>query len=96
MSILNSVCPRAVERPDGTPTLGIEILDGPYRGVVFSYKSFNVQSEKEANGMVPMKFDTEVLKAPRGFRADESFDQFCGEVIVAMLEYLSRAHNETD
>lgn len=94
-SILNTIIPRLITIDEGDPILGLEIIDGPYTGVIYSYKKFIVQKERLENGMVPTKFETQVHSAPKGFRADESFDEFCSEILVAWLHYIS-VSNFTD
>lgn len=88
-NILNDICPRLVKVDNGDPILGLEILDGPYKGVVFSFTKFSVLREREENGMVPTRFETTVHTAPDGFRADETFDLYCSEVLLAWLGYIS-------
>jgi hypothetical protein len=88
-NILNSIRPRLVPVDHGDPILGLEVLDGPYKGVTFSFSKFVVQNHRMENGMVPTKFETEVHEAPKGFVSDESFDHFCSEVLLSWLSFIS-------
>lgn len=88
-AILNSIIPRLIPVDKGDPILGLEIIDGPYAGVIYSYKKFVVRRERLENGMVPAKFETAIHHAPSGFRQDEGFDEFCSEVLISWLHYLS-------
>lgn len=78
--------------PFAEPLLALEILDGPYRGVVFSYASFTMLNERLENGMIPTTYETEVHRVPEYLKAsfvkDESFDLFTSEIVVAWLSYL--------
>lgn len=94
-NILNSICPRLVKVDQGDPILGLEILDGPYKGVTFSFSKFIVQKDRMENGMVPTKFETTVHHAPPSFVADESFDLFCSEVLLAWLSFISVSNFDT-
>lgn len=94
-SILNGVMPRLVPSKKGESVLALEILDGPFRGVTFSYKTFRVMNEVGPDGMVPAKFETQIHDSPPGFKVTEDFDTFCGEVLVAWLHYLSVSNFDT-
>lgn len=92
-SILNFIRPQLVKVDETNCVLGLEILIGPYTGVVYSYSHFEVMDETDdASGLRRTKFETTVHTAPDGFVPEEAFDHFCGEVLVEWLEYLS----ETD
>ena len=88
VNILNGVMPKLVSTKRGS-ILALEIMEGPYRGVTFSFKKFQVMNDVGPDGMVPTKFETEVHDSPEGFRVTEDFDLFCGEVLVAWLHYIS-------
>ena len=81
-NILNGVMPKLVKTSRGQ-ILGLEILDGPYRGVTFSFKKFQVLNDMGPDGMVPTKFETDIHESPDGFRPTEDFDLYCGEVLLA-------------
>ena len=88
--VLECILPRLIQRTTLEPvTLGLEVLDGPYRGVVFGFTKFDVRAEKLENGMVPTKFETTVYGAPEGFLKDEAFDEFTSEVLMAWLNYIA-------
>lgn len=94
-AILNAVLPKLVPSKKGESILALEIMDGPYRGVTFSFKTFKVMNEVGADGMVPTKFETEIHEAPIGFTVTEDFDAFCGEILVAWLHYISVSSFDT-
>lgn len=87
--ILNAVLPR-IWQPKSTDNaqMALEIVDGPYKGVVYGYKSFDVVGDSK-DGMVPVKYETEIYSAPAGFKQDESFDAFTSEILVAWLELVA-------
>ena len=91
-NILNSVHAVLVPVDKGDPILGIEILEGPYQHITFSFKKFVVMRERMENGMVPTKFETEIHSAPEGFVPDEDFDLYCSEVLLAWLSFISTAN----
>lgn len=93
-NILNGVMPKLVKTSRGQ-ILGLEILDGPYRGVTFSFKKFQVLNDMGPDGMVPTKFETDIHESPDGFRPTEDFDLYCGEVLLAWLHYISVSNFET-
>lgn len=70
------------------PILALESFDGPYAGVIFSFKKFEVANTILPNGYHATKFETAVHKSPEGFEADEAFDRWCGEVLLAWLHHL--------
>ena len=73
------------------PILALEILDGPYKGIVFSFASFTLMPN-QTDGMVPTRYETEVHVVPRElkdtFRKDEGFDAFTTEILIAWLGYI--------
>ena len=86
MTILDGICPRLV---DASPesVLALEILDGPYKGVVYSYSKFTVLDTPGPDGMASTRFETTIHTAPPGFAVDESFDAFCADVLVEWIAY---------
>ncbi len=89
VNILNSIVTRLVPVKKGEPKLGLEIIDGPYAGVVFSFKGFHVKNEVGPDGMIPTTFETEVHQSPADFVVTESFDHYCAEILVAWLHHIS-------
>jgi|SRR5579872_755985 len=86
---LNSVMARQWKSgPYADPILALEVIFGPYTGVVFSFSNFEVLPTKMENGMVPARFETKVLKSPVGFEKDEAFDLYCSELLLAWLTYI--------
>lgn len=95
LSILNIVIPRLIEIPGKDSMLGLEITDGPHKGIVFSFHRFHVlQDSLDDEGMVKTQFETLVHNAPEGFEVTEDFDHFCSDVLVAWLHYLSTHKDE--
>lgn len=92
MSILNCVMARLVQTETFQhPILGLEVLQGPYKGVTFWFSSFNVDMEHlDDSGLAPVKFQTEVYEAPEGFVADEAWDRFCGDIFYAWLSFIQQ------
>ncbi len=92
MSILNCVMARLLKlKTFQHPILGIEIIQGPFKGVTFYYSHFEVDMEHpDPQGMAPLKFDTEIYEAPDGFEPDEGFDHFCGELFFAWLSFIQQ------
>lgn len=88
-NVLNSIMPRLVTMSGGDSVLGLEIIDGPYKGVTFSFKKFTVMRERMINGMVPTQFETKIHEAPKDFVQDEGFDSFCSEVLLSWLHFIS-------
>ena len=88
--VLECILPRLIQRSSVEPAvLGLEVLDGPYKGVVFGFTKFDVRQERLANGMVPTRFETTVYEAPENFAKDEGFDEFTSEVLLAWLNYIA-------
>lgn len=92
-SVLDAVRAHHIKKsPFAEPILAIEILDGPYRGISFSFTSFVMLHSETKNGMVPTRYETEVHVIPEhlktSFRKDEAFDQYTSEIVIAWLTYL--------
>lgn len=77
--------------PFAEPILALEINDGPYKGVVFTFSAFTILPNQIGleDGLVPARFETNVLSAPKGFQKDEAFDHFCGELLLAWLHFIA-------
>lgn len=93
VSILNHVMGRLHKRgPFAQPELALEILDGPYKGIVFSFTKFTMMPAKLDNGMVPTVYETEVHVIPTAlkdtFVKDEAFDNFTTEILMSWMSYL--------
>lgn len=90
VNVLNSIIPRLWKTaPFAEPLLGLEVLDGPYVGVVFGFTKFELAPVKIEGGFIPAKFETEIYKSPAGFERDEAFDSYCSEVLLAWLHYIA-------
>lgn len=77
------------EEPFKEPVLALEVIYGPYKGVVFKFETFTMMPEKKLeNGMVPVKFETKVLRNAPDFFADEAWDAYCAEIFVSWLHYV--------
>jgi hypothetical protein len=89
--LLTMIIPRLWKRETNQdPMLALEVTDGPYKGVIFAYTRFDVMHTSPSfDGLVPTRFETEVLHEPRGFVKDETFDLFTSEVLFAWLSYIS-------
>lgn len=67
------------------PILGVEVLDGPYKGVVFAYTRFyQPQGVDVPDGMAPVKFDTTVYY-PDNFVPDSNWDDYTAAVLLTWL-----------
>jgi hypothetical protein len=88
-TILDMVMPRLWPNGNSDPFLVLEVTEGPYKGVVFAFSKFEVSTKKIKDGMVATKFETKQYVTPKGFRADEAWDLWAGEFLLAWLHYLS-------
>lgn len=91
-TIMDSVMPRLWKRsPTEEPMLALEVLYGPYKGAVFAFTKFDLMPHKLENGMVATKFETEIFHRPEDpdFREDEAWDEFCAELVLAWLSWIS-------
>lgn len=77
-----------VFRTDTEDVLALEIINGPYRGVIYSYTTFDVLDDRTDDGMVRVRFSTRIHE-PTNFVADVVFDEFCSDILVAWIELLS-------
>jgi hypothetical protein len=98
-NILRTVAACLHTEPWSEPILALKVLDGPYRGVKFSYRSFRIMKEpegfqQEVGQMVPVKFETIVHEAPKGFVADEAFDNYCSDLLVTWLSFVHKRSAE--
>lgn len=89
--ILQLIIPRLFKtNPFASPVLCLEVIGGPYRGVIFSFSQFNIMpGAMLSNGMVPVRFETVIYKHPENFTKDEAFDTFSTEVVLAWLHYIN-------
>jgi hypothetical protein len=92
-NILDMIMARLIKRQAfGDPVLALEITQGEFRGICFSFKTFELQPVQMENGMIPTRYETEIHELPERFGADwkqtEAFDRFTGEVLFAWLSYI--------
>ncbi len=93
MAVLSKILARMIPSDMsklGKELLGLEIIDGPYKGVTYWYSKFNIDIEHSHDGMAAVTFTTQIHEAPVGFTVDEAFDEFCGEVLFAWLSYIQQ------
>lgn len=88
---LDNIMVRLVKRsPFTEPIVALEILSGPYKGVVYSYKKFAIRQKTE-HGYETI-FETEIHRLPPDFpkdwTPDEAFDTYASEIVVAWLGYV--------
>jgi len=89
-SMLKSVILRLWQRhPKAQAELCIEVIDGPYKGIVFGFSEFDVAATKTADGMRPVKFSTKLFKAPKDFKKDAAWDSWTGELFIAWLGHVT-------
>lgn len=79
--------------PFAEPMLTLEIINGPYKGIVFSFKTFHMMDAKMDGGFVPTKYETEIHLLPKNFPKDwqptAEFDEFTKEVLFKWLGYIN-------
>jgi hypothetical protein len=77
--------------PFTKPVLGLEFLDGPYKGIVFTFTKFSL-GERNEQGMFPTRYETEVLVIPNElkdrFEKDDVFDDYTTGIALAWLGYI--------
>ncbi len=92
-NILDSIMARLIKpKAFAEPVLALEILRGPYTGIVFSFKTFEVSNTMMENGMRGTTYETQIYHLPTRFGADwvqdEGFDRFTSEVLFSWLSYV--------
>lgn len=79
---------------DDHSNLAIEIKEGNYSGVVYTYGTISVSEENVKNdtatlkfGTATLKFDTTIIKdnGP-SFQLSDDFDNICGDILIDILE----------
>jgi hypothetical protein len=69
----------------GHDTCPIEIMEGPYSGIIYKYGKISM-SETES-GELSVNMDITIVKAPEGFNQQEkTFTQTVGEIFVDIVE----------
>ena len=63
---------------------GIKILKGKYEGIVFCYGEVRVK-EDPANDQCKLSFNYQVQKRPEGFKEDEEFDSYLGDILTQII-----------
>lgn len=93
MDILRVVLPRLWKPgPLAELELALEVIDGPYKGVTYSYYNFKVSGDLpvKADDLIPVKFDTHVYESPAGFTQDEAWDRFTADLLLAWLTHATQ------
>lgn len=93
LDVLDKVMARQYKAaPFKEPVIALEILHGPYKGIVFMFTNFIMKAKPDENGMVATRYETEILVVPpelQGtFVKDEAFDAYTTEIVVAWLHYI--------
>lgn len=89
-SILQTIIPRLwAPGPYLEPVLALEVISGQYKGLIFSFKNFDLAHERLQNGMIPVHFNVRVWREPVDFKQDEHFDNYTTEVLMAWMGYIA-------
>lgn len=95
VTVLNTIIPRLwIPAPLSEMILALEVIEGPYRGVIFSFISFKVHPLKLEGGWQPAKFEVKIWKSPKGFEQDEAFDNYASDILLAWLSFMTTHQNE--
>lgn len=91
--ILDMIMTRQLKlAPFAEPIIALEITQGPFKGIVFSFKTFEVMPVVLENGMAPTRYETQIHLLPdhfgRDWQPNEAFDRFTSEVLFAWLMYV--------
>lgn len=73
--------------PMASTELALEVIDGPYKGVVFTWGQFEASTKKTEDGMTPIHFTTRIFVSPEGFKQDAAWDAWCSEVMLAWMAH---------
>ena len=73
-------------KPENGDTVPIELLTGPYSGVIYRYVRINVQEKK--NGEAVMRFQYELLNMGNHTETSLRKDPLFAEHIVLLLNHL--------
>lgn len=92
--ILNMVQARLWKTaPFAEPILALEVRQGEYQGVVFSFSKFHVLPIQMQGGFVPTKYETTIHvippQLPKDWEPTEDFDSFTSEVLFKWLHYIN-------
>ena len=91
-TILSGIIPRLwIPAPLAEPVLALEVITGEFRGVIFSYKDFQIMPTELEGGWVPTKFGLKVWRNPTDHKQEElaAFDEYTREVLLAWLSYIA-------
>ena len=89
-NILKCIIPRLWKpAPLADMLLALEVIDGPYKGVIFTFDTIEILPHRFDNGMVPAKFSATVRRTIPGFTEDEAWDTFAREIMLAWLSYIA-------
>jgi hypothetical protein len=91
-TILSGIIPRLwIPAPLAEPVLALEVITGDFRGVIFSYKDFQIMPAEMEGGWVPTKFGLKVWRNPTDLNLDDNqaFDVFTREVLLAWLSFIA-------
>lgn len=79
--------------PFAEPILALEVRQGEYQGVVFSFSKFHVLPVQMQGGFVPTKYETAIHvippQLPKDWVPDEQFDSFTSEILFKWLHYIN-------
>jgi hypothetical protein len=92
-NILNLILARLIKpSPFADPILGLEILAGEFKGVVFSFSKFHVLPVQMMGGFIPTKYETTIHvippTLPKDWEPTEAFDSFTSEILFKWLAYI--------
>ena len=82
---------KSTERPTDKPGLKIELLKGPFKGIIYTYTTFNIDKELEDGG-AQASFEIEILnedltqKQIDEYLSDVKFAEITGQILLIIIE----------
>jgi len=76
---------RIASETEHSGIMPIELLKGPFKGIIYSYGTINVGEDLGIMG-AQASFDIEIIKGPQNILENESFAKISGQVLLTILE----------
>jgi len=70
---------------DHNGIMAIELIDGPFKGIIYSYGSINIGEDLGFLGC-NATFDIDIIKGPQNITEDTRFCKIVGNILLVVLE----------
>jgi hypothetical protein len=84
---------RIAPEVDTQGILPVELLKGPFKGIIYSYGEISIDEDLGAKG-AQASFDVDIIRGPQNLIQDEEFSKIISQILLVILDKAVRLQAE--